>query len=82
MKTRREYLKELPEDIQAEVLTEMSSNLEHYRKTGFADESNTLELDYLDLEVSRKTTLTAAFIFSDAAKGSTYWEEINSKYFG
>ena len=82
MKTRREYLKELPEDIQAEVLTEMSSNLEHHRKTGLAGASNTLELDYLDIEVGRTSTLTGAFIFSAAAKGSTYWREINSKYFG
>ena len=81
MKTRREYLKELPEDIQAEVLTEMSSNLEHHRKTGLAGASNTLELDYLDIEVGRTSTLTAAFIFSDTAKGSVYWWEINAKYF-
>ena len=54
MKTRREYLKELPEGIQAEVLTEISSNLEHYRKTGIADASYTLELDYLDVEVERE----------------------------
>ena len=81
MKTRREYLKELPEDIQAEVLTELSSNLERHRKTGLADESNTLELDYLDVEVVRKDTLLSAFIFSDAVKGFDYWSEINSKYF-
>ena len=81
MKTRREYLKELPEDIQAEVLTEMSSNLEHHRKTGLADASNTLELDYLDIEVGRTSTLTGAFIFSGTAKGSAYWWEINAKYF-
>ena len=82
MKARREYLKELPEDIQAEVLTEISSNLEHCRKTGIADESNTLELDYLDVEVCRTSTLTGAFIFSDTVKGFDYWSEINTKYFG
>ena len=82
MKTRREYLKELPKDIQAEVLTEMTSNLEHHRKTGPADESNTLELDYLDVEVDRTSTLTSAFVFSDTVKGDAYWSEINSKYFG
>ena len=81
MKTRREYLKELPEDIQAEVLTEMSSNLEHHRKTGLADASNTLELDYLDIEVCRTSTLTSAFIFRDTVKGGDYWREINTKYF-
>jgi len=81
MKTRREYLKELPEDIQAEVLTEISTNLENHRKTGFADGSNTLELDYLDVEVDRTSTLTGAFIFSDTVKGSGYWREINTKYF-
>ena len=81
MKARREYLKELPEDIQAEVLTEMASNLERHRKTGFADESNTLELDYLDVEVNRTSTLTSAFIFSGTAKGSVYWWEINAEYF-
>ena len=81
MKTRREYLKELPEDIQAEVLTEMSTNLEHRRETGFADESNTLELDYLDVEVGRKYTLTGAFIFSDTVKGGDYWREVNARYF-
>ena len=81
MKTRREYLKELPEGIQAEVLAEMTSNLERHRKTGFADESNTLELDYLDVVVNRTSTLTSAFIFSDTAKGSVYWREINAKYF-
>ena len=81
MKTRREYLKELPEDIQAEVLTELSSNLERHRKTGLADASNTLELDYLDVEVNRTSTLTSAFIFSDTAKGSAYWRGINAKYF-
>ena len=81
MKTRREYLKELPEDIQAEVLTEISTNLENRRKTGFADESNTLELDYLDVEVDRASTLIGAFIFSDSVKGSGYWWEINTKYF-
>ena len=82
MKTRREYLKELPEDIQAEVLTEMSSNLEHHRKTGLAGASNTLELDYLDVEVKRETTLMGAFIFSATVKGKGYWREINTKYFG
>ena len=81
MKTRREYLKELPEDIQAEVLTEMSSNLELHRKTGLADASSTLELDYLDVVVDRTSTLTSAFIFSGTAKGSVYWWEINAKYF-
>ena len=81
MKTRREYLKELPEDIQAEVLTEMTSYLERRRKTGFADESNTLELYYLDVVVNRTSTLTSAFIFSGTAKGSAYWWEINAKYF-
>ena len=82
MKTRREYLKELPEGIQAEVLTEMGINLEYYRKGGLADESNTLELDYLDVEVVRTDTLLHAFIFSDTVKGDAYWSEINSKYFG
>lgn len=82
MKTRRDYLKELPEGIQAEVLTEISSNLEHYRKIGIAGESNTLELDYLDVEVCRTSTLTGAFIFSATVKGSGYWREINTKYFG
>mgnify|MGYP003521878179 CR=1 FL=1 len=82
MKSRKEYLKELPEDIQAEVLTEMASNLERRRKTGFADESNTLELDYLDVEVVRTDTLLHAFVFSDTVKGDAYWREINSKYFG
>ena len=81
MKTRREYLKELPEDIQAEVLTEISTNLEHHRKTGFADESNTLELDYLDVVIDRWVTLHGAFIFSDTVKGGDYWWEINTKYF-
>ena len=82
MKTRREYLKELPEGIQAEVLTEMGINLEYYRKGGLADESNTLELDYLDVEVVRTDTLLHAFVFSDTVKGDAYWSEINSKYFG
>ena len=81
MKARREYLKELPEDIQAEVLTEMSSILEHRRKTGLAGASNTLELDYLDIEVGRTSTLTSAFIFSATVKGFDYWSEINTKYF-
>ena len=81
MKTRREYLKELPEDIQAEVLTEMSSNLEHHRKTGLAGASNTLELDFLDVEVDRTSTLRGAFVFRGTAKGSAYWWEINAKYF-
>ena len=81
MKTRRAYLKELPEDIQAEVLTEISSNLEFHRKIGLADESNTLELDYLDVEVDRTSTLTGAFIFNAAYKGSAYWRDINAKYF-
>ena len=81
MKARREYLKELPKDIQAEVLTEMTSSLERHRKTGFADESNTLELDYLGIVVNRTSTLTSAFIFNDTAKGSAYWWEINAKYF-
>lgn len=81
MKTRREYLKELPEYIQAEVLTEMSTNLENHRKTGFADASNTLELDYLDVEVDRTSTLRGAFVFSDTVKGDDYWWEINTKYF-
>ena len=81
MKTRREYLKELPEDIQAEVLTEMGINLEYYRKGGLADESNTLELDYLDVEVVRTDTLLHAFVFSDTVKGGAYWREINAKYF-
>ena len=81
MKARREYLKELPKDIQAEVLTEMASNLERHRKTGFADESNTLELNYLDVVVNRTSTLTGAFIFRGTAKGPVYWWEINAKYF-
>ena len=81
MKTRREYLKELPEGIQAEVLTEMGINLEYYRKGGLADESNTLELDYLDVEVVRTDTLLHAFVFSDTVKGDAYWREINTKYF-
>ena len=81
MKTRRAYLKELPEDIQAEVLTEMSSNLEHLRKTGLAGASNTLELDYLDVEVDRTSTLRGAFVFSDTVKGYDYWAGINTKYF-
>ena len=81
MKSRREYLKELPEGIQAEVLTEISSNLEHLRKTGLADASNTLELDYLDIEVDRTSTLRGAFVFSDTVKGFDYWSEINTKYF-
>ena len=81
MKSRKEYLKELPEDIQAEVLTELSSNLERHRKTGLADASNTLELDYLDVEVDRTSTLLNAFIFSGTVKGFDYWWEINTKYF-
>ena len=81
MKARREYLKELPKDIQAEVLTEMASSLERHRKTGFADESNTLELDYLDVVVNRTSTLTSAFIFSGTTKSWVYWREINAKYF-
>ena len=81
MKTRRDYLKELPEDIQAEVLTEMSSILEHRRKTGLAGASNTLELDYLDIEVGRTSTLRGAFVFSDTVKGYDYWAGINTKYF-
>ena len=81
MKSRREYLKELPEGIQAEVLTELSSNLERHRKTGLADASNTLELDYLDVEIDRTSTLLSAFIFSDTVKGFDYWSEINTKYF-
>ena len=81
MKSRREYLKELPVDIQAEVLTELSSNLERRRKTGLADASNTLELDYLDVEVVRRSTLLNAFIFRDTVKGFDYWWEINTKYF-
>ena len=81
MKTRREYLKELPEDIQAEFLTELSSILERHRKTGLVDASNTSELDFLDAEVDRTSTLRGAFVFSDTVKGYDYWAGINTKYF-
>lgn len=82
MKTRKEYLEVLPEDIRQEAILEMERNLKNYQDRApglFTDLS--VEEHYLVAKVSEVTVLMGAIIFADTLKGFNYWYDINAKYF-